>query len=86
MKVIREVYLYSETHLPVNGWLQGCWECDIITSKTKKYKTINTVKRIYKFIIYLCPSCKKQTVKTDKIDEFNTRCNEFIIDYLARRS
>lgn len=82
MKVIREVYLYSETHLPTNGWLQGCWECDIITSKTTVYKTVNKVKRVYKFIIYLCPSCKKK----DKNKEFNTRFNEFVVDYLAFRT
>ena len=59
MKIIREVYLYSDTHLPTHGWLQGCWECEIITSRLKAYKTVTKGRCIYKFIVYLCPLCKR---------------------------
>jgi len=83
MKIIREVYLYSDTHLPRHGWLQGCWECETITSRLITYKKITKNILIYKFIVYLCPCCKKQiNAKEEKKEEFNTKCNDFIEDYL----
>jgi len=83
MKIIREVYLYSDTHLPRHGWLQGCWECETITSRIITYKTVTKGKFTYKFIVYLCPHCKKQiNAKEEKKEEFNTKCNEFIEDHL----
>ena len=30
--------MYSDTHLPTRGWLQGCWECETITSRLITYK------------------------------------------------
>ena len=83
MKTVREVYLHAETHLPIHGWLQGCWLCDTITSKTKERATIHKVKRIYKFIVYMCPPCRRKIDNGEKIRDFNTKCNEFIIDYLS---
>ena len=53
MKILREVYLRNESHLPEHGWLQSCWTCDIITSRTIEYKKITEGKNIYKFIVYL---------------------------------
>jgi uncharacterized protein YlaI len=82
MKIIREVYLYSDTHLPTHGWLQGCWECETITSRLITYKTVTKGKFTYKFIVYLCPHCKKQINAKEKKEEFNTKCNEFIEDHL----
>ena len=34
------IYLYKETHLPTEGWLQGCFICDTITSKTEEFKPV----------------------------------------------
>jgi uncharacterized protein YlaI len=82
MKIIREVYLYSDTHLPTRGWLQGCWECETITSRIITYKTVTKGKFTYKFIVYLCPRCKKRINAKKEKEEFNTKCNEFIDDHL----
>ena len=51
MKILREVYLRNESHLPEYGWLQSCWTCDTITSRTIEYKKITEGKKIYKFIV-----------------------------------
>ena len=32
--------IFSETHLPINGWIQGCVHCEIPTSKTIVIKVI----------------------------------------------
>jgi len=34
MKILREVYLRRESHLPAHGWLHACWTCESITGKT----------------------------------------------------
>ena len=44
---LRNIYIFSETHLPKEGWLQGCYECDEITSKIIDYKTKYTYKKIF---------------------------------------
>ena len=86
MKVIREIYLHSKTHLPVHGWFQGCRQCDEITSRINTYKTVTVGKRVYKFIIYLCPRCRKSfVVNKEKNEKFNTKCDKFITKYLKTR-
>lgn len=85
MKIIREIYLHSDTHLPIYGWLQGCWECETITSRLKTYKSITKGNFTYKFIVYLCPSCKILINNKVEKEEFNTKCNEFIDDHLYTR-
>ena len=85
MKIIREIYLYSDTHLPTRGWLQGCWECETITSRIITYKEITKNRLTYKFIVYLCPHCKKRINTKEEKKEFNTKCNEFIEDHLETR-
>jgi hypothetical protein len=83
MKIIREVHLYSDTHLPIRGWLQGCWECETITSRLITYKTVTKNILTYKYIVYLCPTCKNKIKNNpEKKEDFNTKCNEFIEDHL----
>jgi hypothetical protein len=83
MNITREVYLHSDTHLPIYGWLQGCWECESITSRIITYKEITKKRLTYKFIVYICPRCKKQiNLDAEKKKDFNTKCDGFIEDYL----
>jgi hypothetical protein len=83
MKIIREIHLHSDTHLPIHGWLQGCWECKTITGRLITYKTVTKGKFTYKFIVHLCPHCKKLiNTKEEKKEDFNNTCNEFIDDHL----
>ena len=83
MKISRHVYLFSESHLPEKGWLQACYECDTITSRTIYYKTVSHSVKTYKFIVHICGSCKK-TLKKDitKNTKFISKCDEFISEYL----
>ena len=82
MKILREVYLRNESHLPEHGWLQSCWTCDIITSRTIDYNKITKGKNIYKFIVYLCPNCKKKLKNSENREKFSNSCEEFIEEYL----
>jgi len=40
MKIIKNVYLYRDSHLPEQGWLQSCFRCYTITSRLYSFKTI----------------------------------------------
>ena len=83
MKILRQIYLFKESHLPEKGWLQACYECDTITSKTINYKSISKNKKTYKFIIHVCNSCKKSLKEdTEKNAKFINRCDKFIDEYL----
>jgi hypothetical protein len=83
MKILRQVYLFYETHLPEKGWLQGCYQCKMITSKTICYKNIHAYNKTIKFVVYICNPCKKLLKKdTEKNLLFINNCNNFIAEYL----
>lgn len=86
MYYIKKYYLYKETHLPRDGWLQGCFNCEQITSSTCLYRKFTKADYIYEFYIYKCKTCininKKDLLKRD---EFNEKCDDYIenkFDYL----
>jgi hypothetical protein len=82
MKILREVYLRRESHLPAHGWLHACWTCESITGKTLEHNTTVKGKRIYKFIVYLCPKCTKKLKKPENQQKFSNSCDKFIEEYL----
>ena len=77
----KNIYLYSYTKLPTNGWLQGCDNCGTITSKimliyNKLYK-----KKMYNFYVFRCPSRKKKD--KDSLLQYNNYIDE-CMDYIKR--
>ena len=50
---IKKIFLYGTTHLPEEGWFQGCIHCDTITANTRHFKTIK--KPVYIPRITMCP-------------------------------
>jgi protein-arginine kinase activator protein McsA len=86
MKILRHVYLFYETHLPEEGWLQGCYQCYSITSRTINYKNIDNNDKTINFIVYICNKCKKLLKNdTEKNFIFSSKCNNFISEYLESR-
>lgn len=58
--------IFTQTHLPKDGWIQGCFLCirptsNIITYESKQKK--NTV--------YLCKDCEKKNADTAKIIKYS---------------
>mgnify|MGYP001327389323 CR=1 FL=1 len=83
MKILRNVYLFYDTHLPEKGWLQGCYHCDSITSRTINYKNVNYNDKTIKFIVYICNTCKKKLkTDTEKNFIFSNKCDVYISEYL----
>ena len=62
--MIKEEYLYKNTHLPKEGWLQGCFRCYTITGNTHLHK-INKYTNT-QYLVYLCPHCHKKMNATKK--------------------
>ena len=62
------MYIYKGTHLPRDGWLQGCFICTNITSKTEKYELSITVPNI-RFVLFCCPLCRNMRKKSNKLEK-----------------
>ena len=56
---LNEIYMYyNKDNLPREGWIQGCFCCDLNTSKTILFKKYNQDK----FLMYLCKDCQKHVL------------------------
>ena len=81
MYYVKKIYVYKDTHLPKRGWLQGCFNCQKITSKLYLYQTFTRRKTIYEFYIYKCAECKNFFLnKKNELEyiEFNEKCYNWI--------
>ena len=54
MPTIKRIYIYNDSHLPEEGWIQACFTCNELTSKTILFKTFNKDNTLYEFIVYTC--------------------------------
>tara|TARA_Y100000816_G_C25721881_1_gene380599 strand:+ start:160 stop:432 length:273 start_codon:yes stop_codon:yes gene_type:complete len=55
---IKRIYIYRDSHLPEEGWLQSCFKCAEITGKYILFKTFYKNKELYEFYIHTCNKCK----------------------------
>ncbi len=84
----RDFFIYETDEklmirLPEKGWMQQCFLCSMITSKTISYKIIphekKYVKIIYDIKVYCCPSCIRKMDKCDEyFDFFKESCDYFL--------
>lgn len=82
METNHTIEIYNESHLPKNGWIQSCFNCNNITSKTLLHKKIKTHNKTYIFKVFNCPNCKKKMIKNHmKYYNFRKECNVFIKEY-----
>lgn len=79
MTEVKIVEIFKDSHLPKEGWLQSCFNCYSITSKTFYYKMIMLDGTKYKFHVYCCPQCKNKMYK-EKINtyRFSKICDRYI--------
>ena len=61
------IYIYQKTHLPRNGWLQGCFRCYNITAETMLFP--QNYKQTKNFVFYTCPKCKFHINARGQINE-----------------
>ena len=75
----KKIYIYRDSHLPEEGWIQSCFNCYTYTSSTIDYKVIKYKQVIYECNIYLCPACDK-FLHSDDIarNKFRYKCDKYI--------
>ncbi len=59
----KELYLYiprKKDNLPEEGWLQPCYNCAKIVSKTIFLCKLYEKKKKYKCFVYMCNVCKRR--------------------------
>lgn len=87
-KIIKEIYIYRESHLPEKGWIQKCFNCESLTSKNILFKTLTEKKGCYvkywEFNIHLCYVCKRylhsnKSENIKKFLKFSQKCNDYIV-------
>lgn len=79
MGKVKTIDIFKQSHLPKEGWLQSCFNCYTITSKTYYYKMVIFKNINYKFNIYCCPKCKKNLYKEKyKLYKFSKTCDNYI--------
>jgi len=64
MKPVKQIYIYNESTMPEEGWLQGCFECGAITSKLLLFKTKEGRNHVYEYLVFICYTCDR-TFKRD---------------------
>ena len=79
MPTIKRIYIYNDSHLPEDGWIQSCFNCNELTSKTILFKTFNKRETLYEFKVSVCSKCKRKfnNLSNDWL-KFNDSCNDYI--------
>ena len=79
MPVVKRIYIYNDSHLPEEGWIQACHNCKELTSKTILFKTFHKNEILYEFYVYICGRCKRKNSKlSGNWLNFNDSCNSYI--------
>ena len=79
MPVVKRIYIYNDSHLPEEGWIQACFKCKELTSKTILFKTFHKDEILYEFYVYICGKCKRKNSKLSyEWLDFNDLCNNYI--------
>ena len=60
MPYYKKIYIYRESRMPEDGWLQPCFNCYTITGKLFLLRTKRTIRNLYEIEVYLCAHCKKE--------------------------
>jgi hypothetical protein len=82
MPKIKRIYLYRDSHLPEEGWLQSCFKCKEITGKYFLFQTFHKEDDLYEFYIHICSKCKKKFDNSPLLYvNFSDKCNEYIRDH-----
>ena len=66
--VKRVMYIYKNTHLPKNGWLQGCFVCNTITSSYETYKITKPLPNM-RYVLYCCQYCIIARQKSSTLED-----------------
>lgn len=81
---MKNIYIFRDSKLPKNGWIQSCFNCYEYTSGEILYKRKKVYKTIYQFNISLCPKCRRIFRENpNKNIEFTNRCDNYIATHYS---
>jgi hypothetical protein len=79
MLLMKNIYIFRESKLPKEGWIQSCFHCYEFTSGEILYKRKKVDKIIYQFNIALCPRCRRIFRESPGLNmEFSKKCDKYI--------
>lgn len=85
MVKVRIINIYKDTHLPEDGWLQGCYICSSVTGRTIDHK-LPEIWSHTKIKVYMCPSCQRLRRESDELaEEFNKLINSYVYSNFTYR-
>jgi hypothetical protein len=75
-------YIYRRTHVPKEGWLQGCFKCWAITGNSYIYLKAKNNNPNHNYIVYLCYECYPRILKnTLEKKKYELRIDNYINRY-----
>lgn len=78
MPKIRVINIYKQTHLPEDGWFQGCFLCSQITGRTYDFDPAQKLENT-RFVVYVCPNCSRLKDKNnDLAQQYNMHVTRYI--------
>ena len=72
------IEIHGDSDLPKKGWIQGCYACDLPTSRTCKYINSIIKNKHFDFYIYICKDCKKINVLNEI--KVKNKLNKYILN------
>ena len=85
VKKLKQIYIYRDSHLPEEGWLQSCFKCYQFTSKTILFKTYKTKKKnveyYWEIYIHVCNKCNNYLKDDKNYDEFLNKYNNYMNEH-----
>jgi hypothetical protein len=79
LTIIKNIYIHRNSHLPPDGWLHPCFQCNLITSNTILFLENAVATNIRKFHIHICKLCAKTLTQKHKV-----RWHKYIIHNYKR--
>jgi len=75
MNKLKDYFIFTESNLPVDGWLQGCFTCGQITGDYYKEDLVRYYYSKYQIKVYICHKCK------DKLEQDDDFYKNYIYHY-----
>lgn len=83
--ILRRVYLYMDSNLPKEGWIQSCLMCGLYISTYYHEETKMYLGNSYKICSYLCDECQERTVKDKNFEKVYFEVYHKKINYLFNK-
>jgi hypothetical protein len=71
-----KIEICGDSELPKRGWIQGCYSCNIPTSRMYPFENNIIENNNFTFHVYICKDCKNILNK----ENFKCSFNEYIIN------